>query len=469
MSDKTGFEIALSEIFEEPSDNPSHPFITIARFIFADDKPNENGMAVDFSEFENIKRTAIGMPVKMLFTGAGVSSHPGSTPIGVIRGMTQETLPDNSHRLIADAVLWPEEFPDEVSYLKTAFAEGKAPGISYELGYKDSITKNGIKWLKNVITLAATFVKNPAYGTRTPLLALAADATLENFATTIIETAKRMGISLEDLIDQLETMSGDTEDTMPEDDMQETEAAVWSAAYENDLPDSCFAYIEPGGKKDSSGKTTPRSLRHLPYKDKSGKIDLPHLRNALARVSQTDIPASAKAAAKAKLQAAAKKVGVGQASSNDEGGNQMEEELQQAKAEAASLGAEIEALKAQLLEKDAAYQTAQDEIKSLKQAALIDSRTRKFVEAGFTLEADAEKVEKKKTLWASLTDDQFEEYIADMVSAKTSASPAVSTSPALAAIAHASAQNSMPRLEIKETDIISLVEESRRLARPYSA
>jgi len=63
-------------------------------------------------------------------------------------------------------------------------------------------------------------------------------------------------------------------------------AEIWTTAYVNDLPDSSFAYIENGGSKDSSEKTEPRSLRHLPYKDNSGKINLPHLRNALARISQ---------------------------------------------------------------------------------------------------------------------------------------------------------------------------------------
>ena len=83
-----------------------------------------------------------------------------------------------------------------------------------------------------------------------------------------------------------------------------------STSSTNDLPDSAFAYISPGGKKDSSGKTVPRSLRHLPYKTASGAIDKPHLRNALARLNQTDIPASAKASAKRKLQAAARSVGI---------------------------------------------------------------------------------------------------------------------------------------------------------------
>lgn len=70
--------------------------------------------------------------------------------------------------------------------------------------------------------------------------------------------------------------------------------AVWTAAYINDLPDSSFLYIEDGGTKDDQGKTTPRSLRHFPYKDASGAVDLPHLRNALARIPQSNLPQAVK-------------------------------------------------------------------------------------------------------------------------------------------------------------------------------
>lgn len=66
--------------------------------------------------------------------------------------------------------------------------------------------------------------------------------------------------------------------------------AEWANAYMNDLPDSAFLYVEAGGEKNGDGKTTPRSLRHFPYKDASGKVDLPHLRNALARIPQSSLP-----------------------------------------------------------------------------------------------------------------------------------------------------------------------------------
>ena len=78
----------------------------------------------------------------------------------------------------------------------------------------------------------------------------------------------------------------------------------------NDLPDSDFAYIEPGGKKDSGGKTEPRSLRHLPINDAA------HVRNALARLSQTDISPAAKKSALQKIKARAKKFGIESADSS---------------------------------------------------------------------------------------------------------------------------------------------------------
>lgn len=53
-----------------------------------------------------------------------------------------------------------------------------------------------------------------------------------------------------------------------------------SASERDNLPDSAFAYIEPGGSKDSSGKTVPRSLRHFPVHDKA------HADNAAARIAQ---------------------------------------------------------------------------------------------------------------------------------------------------------------------------------------
>jgi len=72
------------------------------------------------------------------------------------------------------------------------------------------------------------------------------------------------------------------------------QGAVWTTAYVDSLPDSSFAFVD--------GKT-----RKLPYKDASGTVDLPHTRNALARLSQTQgIPADEKEKVRTKLQNALK-------------------------------------------------------------------------------------------------------------------------------------------------------------------
>lgn len=78
--------------------------------------------------------------------------------------------------------------------------------------------------------------------------------------------------------------------------------AELSSAEENDLPDSAFAYIEPGGTKDAEGKTVPRGNRHFNINDEA------HVRNALARLSQSPFEAKARP----KVEAAARRMGIGE-------------------------------------------------------------------------------------------------------------------------------------------------------------
>ena len=91
--------------------------------------------------------------------------------------------------------------------------------------------------------------------------------------------------------------------------------AELSSAQINNLPDSAFAYIEPGGTKDSSGKTQPRGLRHFPIHDAA------HTRNALARAPQSPHGDKAMPA----IKQAAKKFGIQVADDND-GGRSWEAE-----------------------------------------------------------------------------------------------------------------------------------------------
>jgi hypothetical protein len=80
----------------------------------------------------------------------------------------------------------------------------------------------------------------------------------------------------------------------------------WTTQYVNNLPDDCFAYIEPGGTKDNEGKTVPRDKRHLEYKNDQGQIDHDHLVAALAALggAHTGSPPSYAGEAKPKLCAA---------------------------------------------------------------------------------------------------------------------------------------------------------------------
>jgi hypothetical protein len=94
-----------------------------------------------------------------------------------------------------------------------------------------------------------------------------------------------------------EQASGDGTDSML---MASAAKADLSTSSINDLPDSAFAHIEPGGSKDEDGKTTPRSKRHFPVHDEA------HAKNALARLSSSPFGDKAKV----KVHAAAKKFGI---------------------------------------------------------------------------------------------------------------------------------------------------------------
>ena len=306
------FQSAIAEIVEVPQlDNFKHPFLTLAKFIFADDKGNQNNQGIEFEDFEEVSHSAIDTPVKMNFTGAGVGNHLGSYVVGHIKDM-EKVEAGGVNQLIATAILYSDEFPEEIKYLKDSFASGEAPGISYELAYQESKLKNGIQWLKKMFTLASTFVRAPAYGKRTAILALASAKDDDEF----IQTMKT-------LVAQAEEKSGEGK------------------------------IINPTGK-----------------------------------------------------------------------GGKNVEELEKAKADAEKFRAEADTrtvevarLTEQLEAKTGEISTLTEKVATLEREKMLEARIRKYTEAGFQLEAEAEKVDKRKTFWLSLSDEAFEEYLADLVAA----------------------------------------------------
>lgn len=112
--------------------------------------------------------------------------------------------------------------------------------------------------------------------------------------------------------------------------------AVWTGKFINSLPDVAFAYIEPGGEKDDDGKTKPRSLKHFPHHNASVKsstemdsVDLPHLRNALARLPQSTLPDDIKAKIERHLKAHAKQHKIGEFAKCDDKVKKRLDELEE--------------------------------------------------------------------------------------------------------------------------------------------
>lgn len=89
--------------------------------------------------------------------------------------------------------------------------------------------------------------------------------------------------------------------------------AELSTRARNNLPDSSFAVILPGGKRDGSGRTIPRALRRFPIYRANGDPDPARIRNALGRIEQdTNLTSSQKTTARRRIRIAAVKAGIGE-------------------------------------------------------------------------------------------------------------------------------------------------------------
>jgi site-specific DNA-adenine methylase len=137
---------------------------------------------------------------------------------------------------------------------------------------------------------ALAIALDPAVGS--PLMVLKSElARLESDAAERMTVIARELLPVADrlapqLAGALPSLASAMKDALP--DLEVLAKAQWTRAYINDLPDSAFLYIEPGGEKDESGKTVPRDLRRFPVRDQQGRLNVPHLRNATARIPQAD-------------------------------------------------------------------------------------------------------------------------------------------------------------------------------------
>jgi len=128
----------------------------------------------------------------------------------------------------------------------------------------------------------------PSWYNFTCLALLEKDASLPGVPTTIgfepLFLNESLGHSLVESLSMEQEKEKNKMSTQKDVELEEeTEyllaEARWTRAYINDLPAGSFAVVEPCADE-------RKDARHLPYKDAAGKIDLPHLRNALARMDQ---------------------------------------------------------------------------------------------------------------------------------------------------------------------------------------
>jgi len=152
---------AMSAVFKSP-------LVTTVKFILTDDEPNHNKQRVPREEFINIMNSGIFMPIKMAM-GKIEDGHKGAIPIGVITHLKEE-----GNRIIGLAALWNKERPDDVEIIRKHYEEKRPLNLSWEIAYSDSkVDESGIENLINTALRAVTLVGIPAYGGRTPILAVA--------------------------------------------------------------------------------------------------------------------------------------------------------------------------------------------------------------------------------------------------------------------------------------------------------
>jgi len=328
-------------IAEAALDNPNLGWL---EFILTDAEPNENSQGIKKEAFAGLIQTGLFMPIKMAI-GEIRPDHSDAKPLGAIAALDAD-----EDKILGKAALWKIEREGDYKILTAMSSRGEPINISWEVVYTESeVDDNNVEWLDDPVLTGATIVSMPAYAGRTPVLSVAAK-------------------------------------DFPESEAALEEAAKWTRKYINDLPDSAFLYIEKGGEKDEEGKTVPRNIRHFPYKDADGKIDCPHLKNAISRIPQSTAPGLDKEAVQKKARSLYAKHCGGQPTEEEAALKELEIKMKK-------LEQELEDLRA--------YKKEREEADA--RAAKIKARGALIAEAGIEV-----SMEDNEDFWLCLTDEAFE-------------------------------------------------------------
>lgn len=174
-------------------------------FILTDDEPNINKQKVPEEEFDNLIKSGFYAPLKMAYNEMK-DGHEDAFPLGPITHLTR-----HKNQIKCIAALWSRERPEDVEYIKNAFAEKLPLNISWEILYQDSfIDDDGIENLTGTSLRAATLVGLPAYAGRTPVVAVASKKKGEDKLDDLEKTKEELTSTkekLSDIEDRLKTKS----------------------------------------------------------------------------------------------------------------------------------------------------------------------------------------------------------------------------------------------------------------------
>jgi hypothetical protein len=289
------------------------PDLSIFKTTYCEiDKVNLNGVILPHKAVEEGLPTLIGKNCNW--------EHDGS---GFVCGYTIDAkIKDDKIETIN--VIFKSLFPDQAEELKEKVKSGEA-AVSFEIWNKDPETgksvvkelKNGFKEISPIIFhgTGVLLIHKPACPTAKIFklvaknLTEAAEKVMHRvfeedlvFAQMAIEEPRDKEENKVELEKLFANVTKEEEITFElaiafyyaseEEQAKLTEdAAKWTRKFINNLPDSAFAVIEPAYPEKIEDKNT----RHLPHhngegdlgKDKSNEnLDLPHYKNALARVNQ---------------------------------------------------------------------------------------------------------------------------------------------------------------------------------------
>jgi hypothetical protein len=220
MKDNTFLSTIDLDITEEEvkeafaSLNYNKQFCTPVKFIFTDSFANANKQRIPNEEFDNVVRTGFSMPIKAyLLDGITNADHKKATPIGAITNLVK-----SGNTVAGLGVLWREERPEEVAYIKACYDSKIPVNLSWEIGYTDSrMSEDGVEDLLGVIVRATTIVGDPAYQGRTPILSMAQRITTENnmneleqkvaeLEALLVSTKEEYEAKMKEMVDEMSSL-----------------------------------------------------------------------------------------------------------------------------------------------------------------------------------------------------------------------------------------------------------------------